>query len=71
MLYKKCYECNVWIDNDSVDEEDKADDYHVVRYPAQKISSKGAMVFPDGEVDVYLCDECFEENKEKVVKEYG
>jgi len=53
-----------------MDDEKLADECHVVRYPVKNVTKKGELVFPNGEVDVYLCGECFNENEEDVIKEY-
>lgn len=67
-VLKKCYECDTYIQNDSMDDSDLVDGCNVVKYPAKKISEAGEMVREDPEVWVYLCDDCYEENRDDVIE---
>jgi len=59
-MQTKCYDCL-----DSL-----GSNYHIVDYPVKDVA-EGEMVKDNPTTTtVYLCDDCFEENQEKVVKEY-
>lgn len=69
-IYKQCYKCESYIENNLIDNKNLKDECHVVKFPVDAPTSDDRLVFEDGEVNVYLCGECFEEYKNEVIKEY-